>query len=111
MEAVHAVEWDSTAFPERQNNLLISSFMVHKPTGDAKEDEKLDVEATRYGKQMRDVIAMASGQKLNAYVNYAGGGESLEEMYGHETWRLEKLRRLKKAYDPIGRFGFYNPIS
>ena len=111
MEAVHAVDSDCTAFPERQNSLLISPFMVHKPAGDAQEDQKLDVEAIHYGKQMRDVIAMASGQKLNAYVNYAVGNESLEEMYGHERWRLEKLRRLKREYDPKGRFGFYNPIS
>lgn len=111
MEAVHAVDRDSTAFPERQNNLLISPFMMYRSTGDAKEDIKLDAEASRYGNRMRDAIAKAAGQKLNAYVNYAAGDETLEEMYGHETWRLEKLMRLKKEYDPKGRFGFYNPIS
>ena len=43
-------------------------------------------------------------------VNYANGDETLEEMYGHEGWRLEKLRRLKKEWDPENRFGFYAPI-
>lgn len=53
----------------------------------------------------------ASGEKLRAYVNYARGDESMENMYGHEPWRLEKLRRLKKEFDPHGRFNFYAPIS
>ena len=110
MKGVQAVDWDSTAFPERQNNLLISPFIMYKPTGDEKDDRALDNEAAKYGKRMRDAIADAAGQKLNAYVNYAVGDERLEEIYGHESWRLEKLMRLKREYDPEGRFGSYNPI-
>ena len=111
MAAVQAMDWDGTAFPERGNNLLISPFMMYKPTGDVDEDERLDGEASRYGVRMRDAIAEAAGQEVNAYVNYATGEESVEEMYGHETWRTEKLRRLKREVDPEGRFGFYNPIA
>lgn len=50
--------------------------------------------------------------QYHAYVNYARGDESMEEMYGYEDWRLEKLRGLKKQYryDPHGRFNFYAPI-
>ena len=109
MAAVQAVDWDGTAFPERGNNLLISPFMMYKPTGDAGEDERLDGEAKKYGMRMREAIA--AGQEVNAYVNYAVGDEKVEEVYGHESWRVEKLRRLKMEFDPEGRFGFYNPIA
>lgn len=50
------------------------------------------------------------GRKPTTYVNYAFGTEPLEQMYGHEPWRLEKLRSLKNKYDPFGRFNYYNPI-
>ena len=32
-------------------------------------------------------------------------------LYGYEPWRLEKLRGLKKVYDPKGKFNFYNPVK
>lgn len=61
---------------------------------------------------MRQALVEGSGEgRLNAYVNYAFGDETLPEMYGHESWRLEKLSRLKKQYDPLGRFNFYAPID
>jgi FAD/FMN-containing dehydrogenase len=47
----------------------------------------------------------------HSYVNYAHGDEKLESLYGYEPWRLEKLRALKKEYDPKGKFSFYAPIS
>ncbi len=47
----------------------------------------------------------------NAYSNYANGDETLEQIYGHESWRLEKLRRLKREWDPNGSFRFFNPIT
>ena len=49
--------------------------------------------------------------RLNAYSNYAMGDETLEAIYGYEPWRLEKLRRLKRKWDPKGRFRFFNPIT
>lgn len=51
-----------------------------------------------------------SWRKPTAYVNYAAGNEGLEAMYGHEPWRLERLRDLKSQYDPLNRFAYYNPI-
>lgn len=44
------------------------------------------------------------------YVNYAFGDESLESIYGYEPWRLDKLRALKRKYDPKNQFRYYNPI-
>ncbi|KAK3293715.1 uncharacterized protein B0H64DRAFT_364517 [Chaetomium fimeti] len=49
-------------------------------------------------------------RRPTTYVNYAAGYESLEARYGHETWRLEKLRKLKRQYDPDNKFAWYNPI-
>jgi len=58
------------------------------------------------------VLLEGSGSsKLQAYVNYAYGDESIESWYGYEPWRLERLRRLKKEFDPIGKFSFYAPID
>ena len=50
------------------------------------------------------------GRPINAYVNYANGFEPVEQWYGHEAWRLERLRGLKAKYDPYNRFRYYNPI-
>lgn len=46
------------------------------------------------------------------YVNYAQGYqyETLESVYGYESWRLERLRSLKATYDPENRFRFFVPI-
>jgi hypothetical protein len=108
---VQAVDPNSTAFPERHNKLLISPFIQYKPTGDAKADGKGTAEAFRYGRMIRDAIAKAAGSNTYAYVNYNSADEKTEATFGHESWRVEKLRRLKKEFDPNGRFSFYNPIS
>ena len=52
----------------------------------------------------------ANGRNATVYVNYAFGNETLESVYGYEPWRLEKLRKLKDAYDPAERFGYYMGI-
>ncbi|KAL9032426.1 MAG: hypothetical protein Q9180_006507, partial [Flavoplaca navasiana] len=68
--------------------------------------------ATKYGRQARQLFVQgASPMRLNAYSNYANGDETLEEIYGYEPWRLEKLKRLKRKWDPKGRFCFFNPIT
>jgi hypothetical protein len=102
-EAVRGIPAYSTAFPERHNDLLTAPFMIYAPEGDAR-----DREAAIYGERMRD--ALRGGQPLEAYVNYALGTESQEALYGYEPWRLEELRRLKREFDPDGKFSFYNGI-
>ena len=75
-------------------------------------NSSLDALAIEFGKSARDILKSASGSsELHSYVNYAHGDESLESLYRYERWRLEKLRALKKEYDPHGRFSFYAPIS
>lgn len=71
----------------------------------------LDALVPIYGRQARALLHNGEPQRpLNAYVNYAYGDETLEQMYGHEPWRRQKLRTLKKKYDPMNRFRFYNPV-
>lgn len=50
------------------------------------------------------------GSEPAVYVNYAVGLEyqSLEDIYGSEPWRLQKLRRLKAKYDAGNSFRYYN---
>ncbi len=35
-------------------------------------------------------------KELHAYVNYAHGDENLQEVYGHQSWRLQRLRAMKR---------------
>jgi hypothetical protein len=110
MKAVHAIEERSTSVPsEERRNSILTSPVLWWP-GD---DEEAKQKAYKFGRAMRDALnegQFTSGGKRHSYVNYASGEESLEEVYGHEQWRLKKLRTLKKAWDPHARFGFYMPI-
>lgn len=76
------------------------------PTGN--NDANLDTIATNWGAAMRE--AARGTQQRRSYVNYAQGNETVEEMYGYEAWRIEKLRSLKRKYDPRGQFNFFAPI-
>lgn len=105
LPGVQAVDSDSTAYPDREGNLLISDMIIYPPS-----DSDLDNLAHAQGSKIQSLLTNASGRALNAYVNYASGVESLEAIYGYEDWRLEKLRKLKMEYDPTGRFGYYAPI-
>lgn len=72
----------------------------------------LDTLAISWARQIRDLMQSGQpGRKLNAYVNYAFGEESQQEVYGYEQWRLERLQGLKRKYDPMGRFNFYESIA
>ncbi|EOA88281.1 uncharacterized protein SETTUDRAFT_149812 [Exserohilum turcica Et28A] len=95
---------DSTAYPDRDGQLLFSPSMAYD------KDPGLDAVAWDYAGKIRDAMIEGTGKLHEAYVNYARGDESTEQMYGYEEWRLEKLRMLKAEYDPHGRFNFFAPI-
>ncbi len=60
---------------------------------------------------MRAVLYKNSGfDKPRTYVNYGQGDESVEEVYGHEKWRLDRLKVLKAKYDPFNVFTVYQPL-
>ena len=74
-------------------------------------NSSLDSYATAFGENLREALHNASGSaEMHAYVNYAHGDETLQELYGYEAWRLARLETLKTKYDPEGHFDFYSPI-
>ncbi|KAF2756099.1 FAD-binding domain-containing protein [Pseudovirgaria hyperparasitica] len=102
---------DSTAVPpeERRSNILIGGLLVHD-IGNAEQAELAWSVGSKLRAALVEGIDVAKHGKPGSYVNYANGEQSVEEMYGHEPWRLEKLRDLKQRYDPERRFRFYAPI-
>lgn len=89
---------NAVAPEERALHLLASPLLWW-----AGNDEEVKATAEGYG----DRIRKATMQNKHAYLNYAVGDESLEDVYGA---RLERLRALKKVWDPENKFGFYIPI-
>lgn len=112
LQGVQRVPAASTAFPDRENGLLMALFAVWNSTGLSVEREReIEGLALADGRKIRDALVRGGGGRLHAYVNYAHGDEGLEAMYGYEGWRVEKLKGLKKELDPLGRFGWYAPIE
>jgi len=103
-KGVQSVPGERTAFPHRQENLLITPALIYAL------NSTLDAIAMQAGKEMRRILNEADGREIHAYVNYAHGDESLSELYGFEEWRQSRLRELKGLYDPKGSFNFYAPV-
>ncbi|KAJ8115368.1 hypothetical protein OPT61_g2962 [Boeremia exigua] len=102
---VESIDANSTAVSARHMKLVITPLLTYPANA------SLDAIAEDFNYRIREALVEGSGSELVAYVNYARGDESLEAVYGYEPWRLEKLRRLKKEYDPFDRFNYYVPIS
>ena len=103
---VDEIPASSTAYAHRHDRLLVSPLFTY-PANDARARRI----ASKLGEQIRTTFLRGTGLKLRAYVNYASGDESQEAMFGYETWRVQRLRNLKKKYDPLGRFNYYGPIK
>lgn len=98
---------DSTAFAFREDLLLAAPLIIYNSTG-ADEDERV----RDLGEQLREIIREGTGrEELHAYVNYAYGDEGVPAWFGAEEWRGDRLRALKKKYDPNVVFSFYAPIA
>lgn len=106
-QAVQAVPSDSTAYPFRDDNLLLAPVLAYAPDG-----PELDKKVAELGNNFRRILHEGSGRdELHTYANYAFGDETLQNMYEYEQWRQDRLKALKKKYDPKGRFNFYTPIA
>ena len=103
-EGVWAVDAASTAFPDRFNHHLISPVIIYF-------DASLDDQAVLAGQELRELALDGKSGALNAYVNYAHGDETEEDWYGHESWRIQRLKSLKKKYDPNNQLVYYAPIT
>jgi hypothetical protein len=105
-QGVKEVAFDSTAYAHRARNVLFSLSISFVSLN-------LTETAIAWGNQTRSLVhaGQAPGTKLDVYVNYAFGDETLESIYGYEPWRLEKLRGLKKEWDPQNKFNFFLGIS
>lgn len=98
---------DATAYGFRNEHILAAPLIIYNSTGKAQDDAVREL-----GTQLRDLIREGTGsEELHTYVNYAYGNEGPESWYGYESWRQEKLKALKKKYDPKGQFSFYAPIA
>jgi hypothetical protein len=105
-QAVQAVDAASTAFPHREDEILVTSYVQYKPNA------SIDPIAQEFGETLRGFLLEASDDPdhLRAYVNYANGDEPLQAVYGWEDWRLKKLRELKKQWDPKNEMKYYVPF-
>lgn len=105
-QGVYNTDSRSSAFAFRGEHLLVAPLINYLPGGADR-----DSQARALGTQLRDILHEASGRKdMRAYVNYAYGDETPEQLYGSEQWRQNRLRSLKQKYDPEGKFSFYAPI-
>ncbi|KAI4212331.1 MAG: hypothetical protein LQ351_004901 [Letrouitia transgressa] len=107
LEGMKKIDPASTAYPHRDDNILVSFAPVYKFA------PELDSLAFKIANQARDIwhAGDAPWRKRTAYLNYAAGDETAEQLYGYESWRLERLRALKKKYDPNGKLVFFNPFN
>lgn len=104
-DAVRAARSADTAYPFRSDHHLNLFNAILPP------DSGLEDAAWEWAREVSDQWNAGQPDRLpTAYVNYANGFETVAERYGHEEWRLEKLRALKAIYDPGNRFRVYNPI-
>jgi FAD/FMN-containing dehydrogenase len=105
VQGVESVSREATAYAFRDDPVLISPFLFYT------SDASLDALVSEWGEALRKLaLGYSTDEQMHTYINYAHGSESLEAIYGHEFWRLEKLRQLKAQYDPEERFSFYAPI-
>lgn len=123
-EGIRARPADASAFAFRDAHILAAPLIIYAPTDKAADDS-----VKQLGNQLREIVREGTGsQELHTYVNYgtchrsfdrvpqaniatAYGDEGTKSWFGYETWRQDRLKALKKKYDPQGRFSFYAPIA
>ncbi|KZL70962.1 6-hydroxy-D-nicotine oxidase (FAD binding domain-containing protein) [Colletotrichum tofieldiae] len=100
---------EATAFPWRwgSNHFLMLMATPLK----TEHKEMFEAHLDRWKKEF---IATSGYGRLQQYVNYGNTTSTMkdpaEALYGYEPWRLEKLRALKRQYDPENVFRWYQPL-
>ncbi|KAL4923493.1 uncharacterized protein BDV17DRAFT_285393 [Aspergillus undulatus] len=91
-QGVQAVPEESSAFPNRDDFLLVSPVIAYWS-----ESGEVEEQAVEFGNDLRDILLEGTGSdELHAYVNYAAGDEGVRGWYGYEQWRIEKLQKVKR---------------
>jgi len=104
---VRAKDNSASAFGFRNDLILAAPLIIYAPT-----DAARDAEVKALGEKLREIVRAGTGSsELHTYVNYAYGTEGPKSWYGYEASRQNKLKALKKKYDPKGKFSFYAPIA
>ncbi|KAL8724366.1 MAG: hypothetical protein Q9166_007987 [cf. Caloplaca sp. 2 TL-2023] len=92
----------SSSYPWREVPIHVAVIPVY-------EDRGLDGVANAFGARVRDLLRSTDGLRGNStYINFAHGDEPLEEVYGKNLLRLQ---RLKKRFDPQNRFNQWFPLA
>lgn len=88
-----------SAYPHRQFGILASVVAKY-------EDARLDAAAGEFVNEALETLTPKEGK--NVYYNISRGRETLEELFGSAE-RVERLRVIKKTWDPENQFkGFAN---
>lgn len=67
--------------------------------------------AGQAGEKVRSLLYNGTGESdLNVYVGYANGDETVQQLFGSDHAKIQKLVDLKQHYDPEERFRFYAPL-
>jgi len=108
MVAVTGVDPASTSLPpEERERPILATAVIHYES----DEETTRRDASTYQEAIKTALYEGlERSEWHAYVNYAKGDESTEEVYGREEWRVEKLRALKEVWDPQNRFRFFAPL-
>ncbi|KAL9610448.1 MAG: hypothetical protein Q9167_004846 [Letrouitia subvulpina] len=103
-KAVQAVPDQSSAYSSRKfENILVVMTSWYT-------DPSLSQTVDAWTSAIRAQMDKTSGyDKLYVYQNYAHS-EPLQAIDGYEPWRLERLKQLKRKYDPRQMFSAYHPI-
>ncbi|KAL4939078.1 hypothetical protein BDV06DRAFT_231278 [Aspergillus oleicola] len=99
---VRSVPDSATVFPHRDatTHLLFENFY---------SDPSLDGTINKWMRETRARFQETSGfDELHVYSNFGQGDEGPRAWYGSRNF--EKLRQLKRKWDPLGVFRYNNPI-
>ncbi|KAF2095429.1 FAD-binding domain-containing protein [Rhizodiscina lignyota] len=101
-KAAAEVPDDETAYPHR--DIICHMLLIGQST-----DPALEPMLEEWLKNVRARYQATSGSNpLQVYISYASGDEDQETLYGKS--KLDRLRGLKRNWDPKGVFNFNNPI-
>ncbi|KAI4228091.1 MAG: hypothetical protein LQ349_006606 [Xanthoria aureola] len=82
---------------------------IHVVTIPQYQNSSFDVTANAWGARVRSLLRSTDGlDKNSTYINFAHGDEPLNEIYGED---LPKLQKLKKRYDPQNKFNQWFPLA